>query len=149
MAVFSLATAAVKTAYDAYLTASAAVVATQASITGLGAQPTPPVDVEANADWNDYVTALDAWNASYAGFVATLLTQQATLRAAELAIYTAIGYGTGNDANSIVLNQWIKVVGAGAGILTYTKYIAGGMFFPNTIKLIVKSTLPTQAYPNF
>lgn len=149
MAVFTLAVADVKTAYDAYLTANAVVTAAAAAITGAGAMPVAPVDIVSNSDWNDYVTALDAWLAANVTLQATYAAALSTKRVTELAIYTAMGYGSNDENQSIVLNQWIKVVGAGGGILTYTHYIAGGTFTGNRINLIVKTVLPTQAYPSF
>lgn len=146
MSVFVLSVAAVKAAYDTYVTAKTATAAAQAAITGAGAAPTPPNYVVADADWNNYVTSLDSWTSTNAGLINTLTTAKATQRTAELAVIAAMGYNTGNESQSICLDQWVKVVGAGAGPLTYTKYIGASA---GSLYLTELSDPPTQHYPKY
>ncbi len=147
MSVFTLAIATVKTAYDTYKTATAAVATAQAAITSAGARPVYPAVVLLDADWNDITTAQNSWDTADATLQATLRTAKASQRTAELAVMTAMGYGSAaNVTSGITANEWVKVVGAGAGVLTYTNYIA---YSTTSSYLTILTTLPTQAFPLF
>lgn len=147
MSVFTLAIATVKTAYDTYKTATAAVTAAEGAITSAGARPTYPAVILLDADWNDVTTTQDSWDTANAGLITTLNSAKATQRTAELAVMAAMGYGSAATVTSgICANEWVKVVGAGAGVLTYTNYIA---YSSTSAYLTVLTTLPTQAFPNF
>lgn len=140
--VFVLAIATVKTAYDTFLTARAATAAKQAEIVALGARPTPPVDVAVNADWNNYNVAVDGYDQGLITLNGQLSILKGTQRTAELAVITALGY---NGAGTYpCLDQWVTVVGAGAGILTYTNYIGASV---KSTYLTILTSAPTQAYP--
>jgi hypothetical protein len=145
MANFSLVIATVKSAYDTYLTANATLAQAEADIIALGAAPTKPTIVNANADWNSYVTSLDTWNASNTTLHAAYKTASDAARTAELAVIAALGYGTGDTLDSIVFNQWVHLTGSGAGILTYSHWVGVAADFTH---LTVSTSLPTKAFPN-
>ena len=147
MSVFTLAIASVKTAYDTYKTATASVTAAEAAITSAGARPTYPAVVLADADWNDITTSQNTWDATNTTLQATLTSAKAAQRVAELAVMTAMGYGSASTVTSgITQNEWVKVVGAGGGVLTYTNYIG---YSSTSTYLTIHPTLPTQAFPLF
>jgi hypothetical protein len=147
MSVFTLAIATTKTAYDTYKTAAAATAAARQAIVDAGARPTYPVDVLADADWNSVTTAQNTWDATNTTLTATLAAAEAAQRTAELAVMTTMGYGSASTVTSgIVANQWVRVVGAGGGVLTYTNYIGWGS---TSSYLQILTTAPTQAYPLF
>lgn len=144
MANFTLAISAVKTAYDTFLTAQAATAAVQDDIDNLTA-PTKPDVVLINSDWNNYTTALLTYESDLAALQSDLFDAKQAQRTAELAVIAALGYDTGDTPSTICLDTWVKVVGAGAGILTYTNYIGAGT---NSTYLQVSTTLPTAPFPN-
>ena len=144
MAVFTLSVSAVKTAYDIYINAGIVVDAAKAAVVAAGARPTYPIDVVTNADWNSVTTAQNTWDAANVTLVAAVATATATQRTGELGVITALGYGSG-DTSGICLDQWVKVVGAGGGALTYTNYIGAAT---NSAYLVISNVLPTQAFPN-
>lgn len=148
MADFVLVIANTKTAYDAFLTARAAAVAAVATRAALTA-PTKPTVCLVDADWNGYLTSLSTYNAAVVTADASVVSTKATQHTAELAVIATFGYiaasGTPYTAGTTCLDEWIKVVGAGAGILTYTNYIGAAT---SNIALVISTTLPTQAFPN-
>ncbi len=144
MANFTLAISAVKSAYDTFLTAQDATQSVQDDIDAL-VLPTKPEVVLANSDWNNYTTALLTYESDSADLEKDLADAQATQREAEIAVIEALGYDTGDTPATICLDQWVKVVGSGGGILTYTHYIGAGT---NSTYLQVSTTLPTAPFPN-
>lgn len=145
MAVFTLAIATTKTAYDAYLTANATIRTAQTAIAVAGAQTTKPNVSTADADWNSYVTANEAWIATNITLQANLQAAIANTRVTELAVIATLGYNTGDVTDSICSDAWVKVVGAGGGILTYTDYIG---YAATSIYLTITHALPAHAFPN-
>lgn len=147
MAAFTYVVATTKSAYDTFLTARAATAAAQAAITSAGVIPPYPTITVLAADWNDVTAARDAWTAADAILQAALVAAQGTQRTAELAVLTTLGYvatpGT-QYTSGVVWNEWVKVVGAGAGILTYTNWIG---FAPTDTSLTISTSQPAQAFP--
>jgi len=149
-ATYVLATAAVKIAYDAYVTATDAVTTANAAIVAAGAIPAYPTVVVADADWNNVTTSRVTWSTNNDTLRATLNTAKASQRINEVAVLTALGYLSGvvgvDGVTGICLDQWVKVVGAGVGILTYTDYIGAGI--ASLYLTIVHTTAPAHPYPN-
>lgn len=145
MANFTLAIAAVKTTYDTFLTNRATSVAALATLNAL-VKPTPPTEVIANSDWNTYTASLLTYEGSLATAQAAYFTATQAQRTSELAVIAAMGYGTGTTPETICLDQWVKVVGAGAGILTYTNWIGASV---NSTYLTIVTAQPVQKYPLF
>lgn len=143
---FVLAIAAVKTAYDTYLTFNATIGVAKAAIVAAGASPTPPTIATIDADWNNYVTANEAWIAANIILQANLQTAITSTRNAELGVIIALGYNSGDIPDSLCLDQWVKVVGAGGGILTYTDYIGASKL--SIYLTIVHTPGPAHPYPN-
>lgn len=143
MAIFSLAIATTKAAYDTYLTAQQAVEDAQTDIDNLGARPAYPNVATTDSSYNNVTTSQDTYDSDLATAEAALVTAKEECRTAELAVITTLGYGTGKTHQA--LDQWVRVVGAGGGILTYTHYIGAAT---DSTYLTVSTTLPTQAFPN-
>lgn len=146
MADFILSVAAVKTAYDTFVTARATTATRQATLTGYGAPPARPTTVVADSDWNNYVTTLDTYNSNIATATTALNVAKGNQRTAELGVIDALGYATGDTPSSICLDQWVHVVGSGGGVLTYSEYIGAAT---NSTYLIIIEAVPTQAFPNY
>lgn len=144
MSVYAIDITTIKTAYDTYVTAKAATVAANQAIIDAGSEPTYPQVVTTNNSWNSVTTSRNTWVTNNSTLKATLKTCQDTQRTAEVAVITTLGYGSG-ATSGICCDEWVTVVGAGGGILTYTNYIG---FANNTSELKVSLTLPTQNFPN-
>lgn len=143
MAVFSLVVANVKTAYDAFVTATVATAAAQAALT---ASPAKPTIVVTDADWNNWVTSYDSWVTTNAAALATLATAKTVQRNAEVGVLTRLGVGSGDESQSICLDQWVHLIGAGSGPLTYSVWI-GASVYSSYLSPILTS-IPANAYPN-
>lgn len=147
MAAFTYVVATTKSAYDTFLTALAATVTAQAAVTSHGAIPSYPTITVAAADWNNVTTSRATWQATYDTLAAAVVTAQAAQRTAELAVLTTLGYipsGGTQYTEGVMYREWVKVVGAGAGILTYTNWIG---FSETDTALTISTTEPTQAFP--
>lgn len=145
---FTLAIANTKSAYDAFLTARATTTAAIATRAALSA-PTKPTVTLLDADWNDYTALKVTYDAAVVTADNAVAVATAAQRTAELAVIASLGYvappGVQNVQATVCLGEWVKVVGTGGGILTYTNYI--GASFTATA-LVISTTLPTQAFPN-
>lgn len=147
MADFILSTSAVKTAYDGFVTAKAATATALMNLnTAISAQPQPPTAVVVDNDWNNYVAALDTWQTNKATLQATYAAALVAQRTAEEQVIQTLGWLTGDTPTSICLDQWVKVVGAGGGVLTYTNWIGASV---KSTYLSIQTVQPTQAYPLF
>ena len=139
---------AIKTAYDTFKTAQAATATAQAAITSAGQRPLFPVEVITDTDYTNIVTAQASWDSANGPLIATLATEKATQRTAEIAVITAMKGGNGGTYGSDV---WTKLTGAGGGVLTYTNWIA----YPSNATLpdgnpylIILTAAPTKTYIN-
>lgn len=144
MADFVLAIATTKTAYDAFLTARAVTVAALATLNALTA-PVKPTVALLDATWSTYTGLLATYVAAVASATTALKTASDAQRVTELAVIATFGYGGNYTAGTTCMDEWVKVVGAGAGILTYTNYIGAAT---NSTYLVISTSLPAQAFPN-
>ena len=139
----------IKTAYDTYVTAATAAANALIAIQGLGPRPTFPTIVITDADYNNVVTAQGTWDGSYATNLAAYEADVVTARSAELAVINVIQTGSGVTKGA---NEWFKLVGAGAGPLTYTNWIAYSSIDTNPNDdlpyLVIATVQPTKPFSN-
>lgn len=140
----SISVSGIKSAYDTLGTAAAATASAYATLIGLGARPTYPVDVVADSDYNNVTATIATWDASYATDSAAYNVAVAAQRAQE-AVTEAL----------MPLNQWVKLTSLANWGSATTQYI--GYPCPPSMQstanscslygILTVDALPTRAFP--
>src|ERR1700760_661885 len=94
----SISVSAIKSAYDTLGTLASATATAYATLVGLGERPTYPVDVVADADYNNVTTSIATWDSSYATDIAAFNTAVAAQKAQEAVVAALMPVG-----------QWVKM----------------------------------------
>jgi hypothetical protein len=142
----AISVSAIKTAYDALGTLVTATKSAYTTLTGIGARPTYPVDVVADADYNNVTTAINTWDGNYATY-STAYNVAVSAQKVQEAIVVAL----------MPPNQWVKLTTLANWGAAATQYIgvrnsqpsnADNVSGATMYSITTSSVLPTQNFPN-